>query len=93
MAKILSFPQPGDCCAICRYYVPENKIALLEDSPIKYCSHPDRAPNHPVTEEQVKKLTLYRDPENWCPKCERVNWIEGVLRKGDMYANHRSFYS
>lgn len=70
MAQILSFPQPGDCCANCNHYLQTNYHG--------YCSNPEIKDNYIAKHAVIGEFDLSRKPEYWCTKYKRAEWLNNA---------------
>ena len=73
MAKILSFPRPGDCCANCKSYVQLNLYS--------YCSNPEIMDASLAENVAIGELNLNRKPEHWCPQYKRAEWLNDAQKQ------------
>lgn len=88
MAKVLAFRRADESCANCWYYFTPRGDNWNFDQPSgNYCGHPDRVKDCHLSRMTIRKLDLYRDSGQWCPKY--VNVDSPVMKKLQSIADIR----
>jgi len=88
MGKVLAFRRPEESCANCWYYILPHASHWEPDQPSRnYCGHPDLVRDCHLNRMIIKKLELYRDSGQWCPKY--INSDSPVMKKMQFLAGIR----
>ena len=72
MGKVYNFKNSGEACHNCRFYGCVPASELNDKNFVRYCSYCLSIKDNVISDKDIHKLNLEREPGHWCTKYKRL---------------------